>query len=69
MFKISKERKEERQILKENDRISRIQSSEVRKVNKSKCPSEDASIISVVVGSGEREEPVWERGQEGERET
>jgi hypothetical protein len=53
-------------------RIPRIQSTELKTINKLKGPSENASITlgrkkETIMGWGESEGPGWERGQVGER--
>ena len=53
-------------------RIPKIQSTELKKVNKLKCPSEDASVPhgrekkAIIGGEGGREGGTWERKWAGE---
>ena len=62
MFEIL-QRGGKRQILKEKERISRIQSTELKKVNKPKDPNKVASI-PLGGGRGERRQSQWRRGGE-----
>jgi hypothetical protein len=55
-------------------RIPRIQSTELKKVDKQKGPSEDVSILlgrekETITGGRGRERSGWERGEGGEKGT
>ena len=64
---------EEKKGGKQKYRIPKIQSTELKKVNKLKCPSEDASISlgreKKAITSGRRDGGIWEgkwlEGEEG----
>jgi hypothetical protein len=64
-----KEKREKRKEKREKYRIPKIKSTELRKVNKLKCPSEDSSVPlgrekkAITSGEGGREGPSRESGQ------
>ena len=61
-------------ISKKKYRIPRIKSTELKKFNKPKDPSKDASILlfrekKAILGSRKKDVPGWEREGEEQRET